>query len=385
LIFSYFVEFKSSRNALVELKLLEMLNSTFLIVNRNIFSCFVSRRALLCSKVKIPNGNSFSQTLSIYPQSEVSNEKVVNVAIVGVPNSGKSTLINNLVDRKVCATSNKVHTTTNLAKAICTEENVQIIFLDTPGIVSTREQKQYKLHSKMTTAPSVSLRKADIVGVIMDVANKWTKGRISPLILDILEKNQEIPSFLILNKIDLLKSKRELLDLVQILSNGIVAGKPIVKGLTSRRCNNKNGYSRFSDVFMVSALEGDGIEKIKKYLMKSAKPGKWAYSEEDWTDQTRETLIVETVRAKFLDFLHQEIPYKLVTEIEYLEDKRDSDKLVCLVCVTCPTERIEKLIAGAGGGKLRQITDAARHDLVQMFHRPVSLTISLRVDTEIKE
>lgn len=101
----YFAETESTRNVPEHMKILKMLNSTLLIVNRNIFSCFVSRRALLCSKVKIPNGNNFSQTLSIYPKSEVSNEKVVNVAIVGVPNSGKSTLINNLVDRKV--SSNK--------------------------------------------------------------------------------------------------------------------------------------------------------------------------------------------------------------------------------------------------------------------------------------
>ncbi|XP_013187509.2 GTPase Era, mitochondrial [Amyelois transitella] len=311
--------------------------------------------------------------------------KVVNVAIIGAPNSGKSTLINNIVDRKICAASNKVHTTTKMIRAMCFENNTQIIFIDTPGVVTEREQKKYLLPESMMKACHKSLRCANVIGVVHDVANRFTQDTIHRDVIDMLEGVKDIPSFLILNKVDRLKSKKQLLSIIKSLTNGQIAGNRIPEGkrhiYKNRRNDNEEkikGYSHFSDVFLVSALNGDGVKEIKDYLIGNAKTASLHYSSDDWTDQTPESLIEEAVRAKFLDFLSQEIPYNLKTALEYYDDSKE-DKIVCSVSVECPSERILKLISGAGGGRLNQIKSCVRNDLVELFKKLVVIDINLNV------
>ncbi|XP_077302064.1 GTPase Era, mitochondrial-like [Arctopsyche grandis] len=304
-------------------------------------------------------------------------EKIIKVAIVGVPNAGKSTVINALLDRKVCATSNKVHTTKTKAEAICNVDKTQIVFLDTPGLISPKEKKKYNLPESMRLDISNCLKNSDIIGVIQDVGSPWTREFIHRGLVELLEKFDRRPSFLILNKIDLMKSKRKLLDVVRILCNNKIAGLPISK-LSQE--GPMNGFGGFSDVFMISALEGDGLNSIKEYLMKNAKPGKWLYPESDWTNQSQETLILEAIRAKFLDFLPQEIPYQLKTELEHLDD--NGKVLSCMAVVTCPSERIMKLVSGVNNGRLQQISDSVRYDLMNMFKKSITLTISLRAGSQ---
>ncbi|KAG6446396.1 GTPase Era, mitochondrial-like [Manduca sexta] len=304
--------------------------------------------------------------------------KIVNVAIIGAPNSGKSTLINNITERKICAASNKVHTTTKLIRAMCYHDNTQIIFLDTPGIVTEREQKKYKLPNSMIEACHKSLRCADVIGVVHDISNRFTKDSLHPDVLSMLNIVEDIPSFLILNKVDKLKTKRQLLVTIRNLTNGFIAGNPVPGSEKLSKNKPDKGYSNFSDVFMVSALNGDGVADIKQYLINNAKEGRLHYSPEEWTDQSPESLIEEAVRAKFLDFLQQELPYSLKIQLEYYEVD-ENDKIICSVSVECPTERIMKLISGAGGGRLQQIRSHVRNDLVELFKKIVVLDIHLKV------
>ncbi|XP_026328905.1 GTPase Era, mitochondrial [Hyposmocoma kahamanoa] len=142
---------------------------------------------------------------SSQPESIIKNNivKVVNVAILGAPNCGKSTLINKIVERKICAVSNKVHTTTKLVRAICYQNDTQIIFLDTPGVVTNKEQKKYKLPESMLKACLKSLRCADVIGVVHDIANQWTRDSLHPDVIRMLQGTEDIPSFLILNKVNI--------------------------------------------------------------------------------------------------------------------------------------------------------------------------------------
>lgn len=104
----------------------------------------------------------------------------------------------------------------------------------------------------------------------------------------------------------------------------------------------------------------------------------YQYAPAEITDQKPETIITEAVRAKFLDFLHQEIPYSLKVDLEYYEDIIEENKIICSVVVEAPSERIVKLIAGAGGGRLQQIKSSARIDLVQVFGKLVVLDLQLK-------
>lgn len=109
------------------------------------------------------------------------------------------------------------------------------------------------------------------------------------------------------------------------------------------------------------------------------------YSPTEWSDQTPEKLIEDAVRAKFLDFLAQEIPYNLKTQLEYFDDIKHDDKIICSVSVECPTERLARLISGAGGGRLQQIKSQVRFDLIDMFKKTVVIDIRLNVKSKPSE
>ncbi|XP_031769550.1 GTPase Era, mitochondrial isoform X2 [Galleria mellonella] len=286
---------------------------------------------------------------------------------------------------KICAASSKVHTTTKLARAMCIENNTQIIFLDTPGVVTEKEQMKYKLPTSMVGAYQKSLNCADVIGVVHDVSNSYTKDSLHREVTSMLKAASNVPSFLILNKVDKLKSKRQLLASIRNLTNGCIAGKPIPG--TEKNSKNKKierGYDNFSDVFLVSALNGDGVKEIKEYLIGNAKSATLQYSPMDWTDQTPESLIEEAVRAKLLDFLAQEIPYNLKTQLEYYDEETE-DRIVCSVAVECPSERIAKLISGAGGGRLQQIKSHVREDLIDLFKKQVVIDLQLKVKNKSLE
>ncbi|XP_049866542.1 GTPase Era, mitochondrial [Pectinophora gossypiella] len=307
--------------------------------------------------------------------------KLVNVAIIGAPNSGKSTLINKIVERKTCAASNKVHTTTRLARAICYSNDTQIVFLDTPGVVSSKEQKKYKLPDSMLAACHKSLRCADVIGVLHDVSNRYTKDSLHQNVVTMLNLAEGIPSFLVLNKVDKLNSKKQLLAIIRNITNGFIAGNPIPGAEKNIKKKQERGYSHFSDVFIISALNGDGVKEIKDYLITNAKPAALHFQPTEFTDQSHKTLIEEAVRAKFLDFLAQEIPYNLNILLEYYEEDEE-DKIICSVIVECPTERIMRLISGAGGGRLQQIKSSARNDLMELFKKTVIMDLQLKVKSK---
>nr|XP_023026786.1 GTPase Era, mitochondrial isoform X1 [Leptinotarsa decemlineata] len=305
-----------------------------------------------------------------------SETRLLKVAVIGMPNAGKSTFINNLMDRKVCATSAKVHTTRNKAKAIFTEDDAQIIFVDTPGVVSDREHKKYNLQKTFIRDSKNVSKEADIIGVIHDVTNIWTREKLDIKLIKLLDMHKRKPSFLVLNKVDALKSKRKLLDLTRQLTENCINGKPIPGGKPMKKEDVENkGWPFFQEIFMVSSLTGDGLEDVKKFLIDNALPGEWLFPKDIWTDQEIETIITNTVRATLLDFIPQEIPYSLKPEVEYLNV--ENGLITTVVLINCPSMRITKLVAGASDGKLKQITEAIQKNLQDAFHNNIRIKIVL--------
>ncbi|NXX19354.1 ERAL1 GTPase, partial [Podargus strigoides] len=155
------------------------------------------------------------------------NPKVLRIAIIGAPNAGKSTLSNQLLGRKVFPVSKKVHTTRCKARGVITSEDTQLIILDTPGLTSPFKAKRHKLEEAMLTDPFESMKHADLVLVLVDVSDHWTRNCLSKEVLNCLSQFPQIPSILVLNKVDLLKNKLILLELVNDLTEGIVNGKKL--------------------------------------------------------------------------------------------------------------------------------------------------------------
>ncbi|KAJ6645980.1 GTPase Era, mitochondrial [Pseudolycoriella hygida] len=311
------------------------------------------------------------------------NEKVVKIAVIGPPNAGKSTFINKLLNHRICATSPKVHTTRTFAKAIGIRNNSQVILFDTPGLVTEKEMKKFNLSHEFVSACRHSIQHSDLIAVIHDVSKSWTRNHLHSTVLNTLKEYTNIPSILVLNKVDLIKSKRILLDVTKSLTQNTLLPKGFrrPKDLSKEEHQVKNdneevvGWPHFSNVFMVSSADGDGMSEVMKYILRHGKTKKWEYEKNEYTDLPPEELIVQSVRARLLEALPQEMPYLLKCEIEYFSEEKGH--VFTSVLVTCPTERIEHLVCGTEKERIKHITELATSDLVQTFQKPVSLTVSL--------
>lgn len=149
--------------------------------------------------------------------------------------------------------------------------NTQVILFDTPGLVTNREMKKHQLESSFTSSSRHSVQHADLIGVVHDVSSSWTRNHLHSTVLEILRAYPTVPSFLILNKIDTLKSKRILLDLARNLSDNTLVPKgrrvkKVVKGTADAESTvekvRSGGWPHFSEVFMVSSLTGDGLPGV---------------------------------------------------------------------------------------------------------------------------
>ena len=206
------------------------------------------------------------------------------VALIGAPNSGKSTLLNKLVGSKVSIVSRKVQTTRALVRGIAIEGQAQIVFVDTPGIFKPKR----RLDRAMVTSAWGGAGDADVVCLLVDARRGLDEEGEA-----ILEKLPELrqPKVLILNKIDLIERSR-LLE----LSAKINAKVP------------------FEHTFMVSALKGDGTDDLKRDLARMMPPGQWLYPEDQISDAPLRMLAAEITREKLYERLHEELPYESTVE-----------------------------------------------------------------------
>nr|XP_029483516.1 GTPase Era, mitochondrial isoform X1 [Oncorhynchus nerka] len=349
-------------------------------------ACFITSDAFL-SRLEKGKAAETDDTLYHYPTSvlpdsaeqlsllvkdpdQPENSKVLRVAIIGAPNAGKSTLSNQLLGRKVFAVSKKVHTTRSRALGVLTEDDTQIILLDTPGLTTPTKVKRHQLEKSLLEDPWNTVKEASLVVVMVDVSDKWACNKLDFEVLKCLAQYPDVPAVLVLNKVDMLKSKSRLLEITADLTCGVVNGRKlqvrrVIKppwaerrtdseartsgsgdedkpggdvahgegseaqsGLSKeqlRALKTQQGWAHFKDVFMLSAVDGEDVETLKRYLVVGAKPGSWQYHSDVLTDQTPEEICTNTVREKLLEYLPKEVPYTMTQAIDLWHDRENGE------------------------------------------------------------
>jgi GTP-binding protein Era len=270
------------------------------------------------------------------------------VALIGAPNSGKSTLTNALTGAKISIVTHKAQTTRGPVRGILLAGDAQIILVDTPGIF----QPKRRLDRAMAQAAWERAGDADIVAVVIDSH----RGRNDALEL-VLKHLPEVkgPAIAILNKIDLVE-KPDLLRLAADISA-------------------KHAFER---VFMLSALTGDGIADLKAYLAEAMPPGPWLFPEDQLTDASLRQAAAEITREKLFLRLHDELPYTLTVETTDWKELSDgSIRIEQTIYVERESQR--KIVLGAKGQTVKGIGSAARAEIGEIAGAPVHLFLFVKV------
>ncbi len=270
------------------------------------------------------------------------------IALIGVPNVGKSTLLNSLVGSKVSIISHKVQTTRALIRGITLEGQSQLIFVDTPGIFPPRR----RLDRAMVTTAWSGAHDADLVGVLID-ARKGLDDDTETVLSHLGEVNR--PQLLILNKVDVVE-KEALLTLAKAANEKV----------------------KSEATFMVSALTGDGVPDLKQWLAQHVPTGPWLYPPDQMSDAPVRQLAAEITREKLFERLHQELPYHSTVETEVWKELRAGDiRIEQTIYVERESQR--KIVLGKGGQTIKAIGEAARKDIAEIVDAKVHLFLFVKV------
>ncbi|MBW8617356.1 MAG: GTPase Era [Hyphomicrobiales bacterium] len=270
------------------------------------------------------------------------------VALIGVPNAGKSTLVNALVGAKVSIVSRKVQTTRALVRGIAMVDQTQIIFVDTPGIFSPKR----RLERAMVTSAWGGAGEADAVGLVID-ARKGIDADVEELLNSLSEWKK--PIHLILNKVDLVDPPH-LLTLAEMLNSRIA----------------------FRETFMVSATTGSGVDRVRSHFAALMPEGPWLYPEDQVSDAPMRMLAAEITREKLFERLHDELPYRSTVETDQWQQRKDgSVRIEQTIFVERETQRM--IVLGKGGQTIKAIGAASRKDIAEEIETPVHLFLHVKV------
>ena len=270
------------------------------------------------------------------------------VALIGAPNAGKSTLLNQIVGAKVSIVSRKVQTTRTLIRGIAIEGAAQIIFVDTPGIFKPRR----RLDRAMVTSAWGGAMDADAVALLVD-ARKGIDGETAAILARLPDVKR--PKILILNKIDTVENTR-LLALAEKI----------------------NAVLRFDETFMVSALKGHGVAHVREKLAALMAPGPWLYPEDQLSDAPLRALAAEITREKIFERLHDELPYQSTVETDIWTDQPDGSARVEQT-IFVMREGHKKIVIGEGGRTIKAIGSAARKEIMEAADAKVHLFLFVKV------
>lgn len=270
------------------------------------------------------------------------------VALIGEPNAGKSTLLNHLLQVKLSIVTPKVQTTRRCILGIHTHDDVQVIFVDTPGIFTPKKT----LEKAMVKAAWMGAKEADSLVILIDVSKK-SHAFSKRLIHKALDLHK--PTLLVLNKIDLL-SKESLIKMTQE-----IAMDP-----------------RLTKVFMISALKGKGIKDLLSDLEKRMPAAPWHYGEDQLSDTSLEILVAEMTREKIFLNIHQEIPYQVTVQTEKWEDFQDGSLKISQV-IHVMKKNHKHIIVGEKGSTLKRIGIQARQEIETFLQRRVHLKLFIRL------
>ncbi len=270
------------------------------------------------------------------------------VALIGVPNAGKSTLLNSLVGTKVSIVSRKVQTTRALVRGILMEGTAQVILVDTPGIFAPKRRlDRAMVHSAWSGAGD-----ADAICLLVD-ARKGLDEEVEAVLARLPDLKRE--RFLILNKIDLIP-REKLLALAAAL----------------------NARLPFARTFMISALNGDGVDDLRKALAALMPPSPWLYPEDQVSDAPLRMLAAEITREKIYDRLHEELPYRSTVETDQWQVRPDgSVRIEQTIFVERESQR--SIVLGKGGRTIKAIGQAARIEIAEAAEATVHLFLHVKV------
>lgn len=277
------------------------------------------------------------------------------VAVIGAPNVGKSTLVNRLVGSKVSIVSPKVQTTRARVLGIALIGNAQVLLVDTPGLFSPRR----RLDKAMVASAWEGAAGADAITLIVDAAREGAATDAAPVIDWLRDKQRR--AILVLNKVD-------------------AADKPRILALTAAL----HDQGVFDPVFMISALNGDGVADLAAHLAQTLPPGPWLYPEDQLSDMPARMLAAEITREKLFWQLQQELPYSIAVETENWADRDDGSVRIDQV-IWVEREAQRPIVLGKGGKRIKQIGEQARKELENLLGHRIHLFLYVKIREKWRE
>jgi len=271
------------------------------------------------------------------------------IAVIGAPNAGKSTLVNQMVGAKVSIVSHKVQTTRVPVRGIAIEGKSQLVFIDTPGIFRPKR----RLDRAMVQAAWGGAHDADIVVMLVDAA-KGIEEDLERILAKLADAPH--PKILVLNKVDRVTDKDRLLPLIAKISE----------------------KQTFDRVFLISALDGNGVADLKRYLAEKMPLGPWHYPEDEISDAPLRMLAAELTREKIYEFLHEELPYSTTVETtDWKPFKNGSVRVEQTIYVERDSQKA--IVLGKGGQTIKNISSKSRSELAKILEHDVHLFLFVKV------
>lgn len=271
------------------------------------------------------------------------------VSIVGRPNVGKSTLMNNVVGEKIAIMSDKPQTTRNTIQAVYTDEDGQIVFLDTPGI----HKPKNKLGEFMVKSATDAFKNVDLVLFVVDDSKKIGPG--DRMIIEDLRKIKT-PVVLVINKMDQIE-EQDLFDMMKMYhAEGV-----------------------FKQIVPISALKGRNVKELLKVIQNHLEEGPKYFPDYMITDQPERVLVAELIREKVLHYVHDEIPHGVAVEIEKMKSRKDKEIVDVSAVIYCERDSHKGIIIGKNGRKLKGIGKSAREDMELLLGSKINLQVWVKV------
>lgn len=279
-------------------------------------------------------------------------QKSAFVSIVGKANVGKSSILNYLLGSKIAIVSDKPQTTrTRIMGVLTTEDAVQLVFTDTPGY----HRPHNKLGEKMIQAVSDSIAGVDVCLLVVDASEKELNEAEIELLKKI--KSGKLPTILVLNKIDLVKNKEDLIPKMAQLGE----------------------MYDFEEIIPVSAKNGNGMDELLEALKKRAAEGIHFFPDDTLTDQPERVLAAEMIREKMLRLLDREVPHGIAVSIEKMHEREDKPIIDIEAIIYCERESHKGIVIGKGGQMLKKISTYARQDMERFFDCKINLQCWVKV------